>query len=100
MDYRLLVTAYVIVILLTVVIAAAAAAADSGLPSNMVYATSYQKSQTITQTSECGNYWFPINIICSNLGSQIQGDENSVTAASAGANDQEKESSQSFAPFP
>lgn len=99
MDYRLLVTAYVIVILLTVVIAAAAAAA-AGLPSNMVYATSYQKNQTITQTSECGNYWFPINIICSNLGSQIQGDENSVTAASAADNDQEKESSQSFAPFP
>jgi hypothetical protein len=95
MNYRLLVTAYVIVILLTVVIAAAAA----GLPSNMVYATSYQKSQTITQTSECGNYWFPINIICSNLGSQIQGDENSATV-SAAANDQEKESSQSFAPFP
>jgi hypothetical protein len=95
MDHRPLVTAYVIVILLTLVIAASAA----GLPLNMVNATSYQKSQTITQTSECGNYWFPINIICSNLGSQIQGDENSVTV-SAAANDQEKESSQSFAPFP
>ncbi|MGH9983328.1 MAG: hypothetical protein ACRD8W_05155 [Nitrososphaeraceae archaeon] len=37
------------------------------------------KSQIVSQTNECGNYWFPVNIICSNLNSQIQGDENDVT---------------------
>jgi len=83
------------VILLTIAIAAA------GVPLNMVSATSYEKSQTITQTNECGNYWFPINVICSNLGSQSQGNENSITVAAA--DDQEKENvegSESFAPFP
>ena len=76
MDHRLFVIAYAIVILLAILIAGAA-----GLPLNMIYAASYEKSETITQTSECGNYWFPINIICSNLGSRIQGDENSVTVS-------------------
>jgi hypothetical protein len=95
MHYRLLAIASGMVILLTIAIAAA------GVPLNMVSATSYEKSQTITQTNECGNYWFPINIICSNLGSQIQGDENSITVAAA--DDQETENvegSESFAPFP
>ncbi len=35
----------------------------------------------LSQTNECGNYWFPVNIICSNLNSQIQGDENNVAIA-------------------
>jgi hypothetical protein len=95
MHYRLLAIASGMVILLTIAIAVA------GVPLNMVSATSYERSQTITQTNECGNYWFPINVICSNLGSQIQGDENSITVAAA--DDQEKENvegSESFAPFP
>jgi hypothetical protein len=93
MHYRLLTIASGMVLLLTIAIAAA------GVPSNMVSATSYEKSQTITQTNECGNYWFPINVICSNLGSQIRGDENSVTVTAA--DDQENvEGSESFAPFP
>ena len=96
MDYRLLVTASIIIILLAIAIALAA-----GVPLNMVYATSYEKSQIITQINECGNYWFPINVICSNLNAQTQGDENSVTVTGPEAVDgQEKENSQSFAPFP
>jgi len=96
MNYRLFAIASGMVILLTIAIPAAS------VPSIMVSATSYEKSQTITQTNECGNYWFPINVICSNLGSQIQGNENSVTVDAAAA-DQEKENvegSESFAPFP
>jgi hypothetical protein len=46
-----------------------------------VFAGGYEKSQVISQTNECGNYWFPVNIICSNLNSQIQGDENNVAIA-------------------
>lgn len=44
-----------------------------------VFADGYEKSQAVSQVNECGNYWFPVNIICSNLNSQIQGDENDVT---------------------
>ena len=46
-----------------------------------VFAGGYEKSQIISQTNECGNYWFPVNIICSNLNSQIQGDQNNVAIA-------------------
>jgi len=46
-----------------------------------VLAGGYEKSQTTVQTNECGNYWFPVNVICSNLGSQVKGDENNVAMA-------------------
>ena len=45
------------------------------------FAGGYEKSQVISQINECGNYWFPVNIICSNLNSQVQGDENNVAIA-------------------
>lgn len=46
-----------------------------------VLAGGYEKSQTTVQTNVCGNYWFPVNVICSNLGSQVKGDENNVAMA-------------------
>ena len=46
--------------------------------SHPVFAVGYEKSQIISQTNECGNYWFPVNIICSNLNSQVQGEANDV----------------------
>jgi hypothetical protein len=47
-----------------------------------VFAGSYEKkSQAMSQTNECGNYWFPVNVICSNLNSQVQGNENNVVIA-------------------
>ena len=49
--------------------------------SHPVFAGGYEKSQIISQTNGCGNYWFPVNIICSNLNSQVQGDENNVAIA-------------------
>ena len=49
--------------------------------SSPVFAGGYEKSQVISQINECGNYWFPVNIICSNLNSQIQGDETNVAMA-------------------
>jgi uncharacterized OB-fold protein len=45
---------------------------------SLALASSYEKSQVISQTNECGNYWFPVNVICSNLNSQVQGDQNNV----------------------
>jgi hypothetical protein len=37
-----------------------------------------------SQTNKCGNYWFPINVLCSNINPQIEGDENSIAVTSAG----------------
>jgi hypothetical protein len=45
---------------------------------SLALAGSYGKSQAISQANECGNYWFPVNVICSNLNSQAEGDENNV----------------------
>jgi hypothetical protein len=41
------------------------------------------KSQATSQsqTNECGNYWFPINIICSNWNSQVQDGHNNAVMA-------------------
>ena len=67
---------------------------------HIVLASSYQQSQTITQSNDCGNYWFPLNILCSNAGSQMQGDENSVVIATGQAAEGKAESSETFTPFP
>lgn len=65
-----------------------------------VYAADYEKSQTIVQTNECGNYWFPLDVLCSNLGSQTQGNENGVSVASA-QQQEDKSSKTSYGPpFP
>ncbi|MGH9965936.1 MAG: hypothetical protein ACRD5E_14080, partial [Nitrososphaeraceae archaeon] len=45
---------------------------------SLALAGSYEKSQVISQINECGNYWFPVNVICSNLNSKVEGDENNV----------------------
>ena len=50
---------------------------------NQAYASGYEKSQVVSQANECGNYWFPVNIICSNLNSQAQGNDNDVAIAAA-----------------
>jgi len=76
--------------------------AISSVGVNNVFADDYEKSQTIVQTNECGNYWFPLDILCSNLGSQNQGDENSISVASAQEQEDENaKSSNSYGPpFP
>jgi hypothetical protein len=66
---------------------------------HIVYASSYEKSQMISQNNDCGNYWFPLNVLCSNVGSQVQGDENSVAIATGQA-EGKVESSENFTPFP
>ena len=52
-----------------------------------VFADSYEKSQVVSQVNECGNYWFPVNIIRSNLNSQTPGDENDVAIAATTTTD-------------
>jgi hypothetical protein len=46
-----------------------------------VLADSYEKRQVVSQVNECGNYWFPVNIICSNINFQVRGNENDVATA-------------------
>jgi hypothetical protein len=65
-----------------------------------VSADSYKKSQSASQTNECGNYWFPINILCSNVHSQMQGDENSVAVTSAQEDGNIESTKNLGAPFP
>ena len=73
--------------------------AASLVGTHIVFASSYEKSQIISQTNDCGNYWFPLNVLCSNVGSQVQGDENSVAIATGQA-EGKVESSENFTPFP
>ena len=69
MNYRAIAVFEIIVILMVTV------------SSHPVFAGGYEKSQINIQRNECGNYWFPVNIICSNLNSQAQGEENDVAIA-------------------
>jgi hypothetical protein len=70
-SYPLAVFAMIMILMVTV----------SFISSDPVFASGYEKSQVVSQTNECGNYWFPVNIICSNLNSQAQGEENDVAMA-------------------
>jgi hypothetical protein len=69
---------------------------------SLALAGSYEKSQVISQTNECGNYWFPVNVICSNLNSQAQRDENSaaMTATTPPTNPNIESGTNSGPPFP
>jgi hypothetical protein len=42
----------------------------------------YRNNQATSQTSECGNGQIPTNVGCQNIGSQIQGDKNTVALSS------------------
>jgi hypothetical protein len=72
------------------------------MSTHTVFADSYEKSQSTSasQTNECGNYWFPINVLCSNINSQTQGDENSVAVTSAQEDGNVKPTKNLGAPFP
>ena len=43
----------------------------------------YGKNQATAQANACGNGKLPYNVFCQNIGSQVQGDENGVSSASA-----------------
>jgi hypothetical protein len=47
------------------------------------FATKYDKNQAISQANACGNDELPLNVFCQNIASQVQGDENAVSAAGA-----------------
>jgi hypothetical protein len=60
------------------------------MSTNSVFADSYKKTQIISQVNECGNYWFPVNIICSNFNSHAQGDKNDAETTDSQSTDSNK----------
>ena len=41
----------------------------------------YEKNQATSQANACGNGKLPLNVFCQNIDSQVQGEENAVSAA-------------------
>jgi hypothetical protein len=91
MNYGAIATFGVITVLLVTV---------SLISPHPAIAGGYEKSQVISQINECGNYWFPVNIICSNLNSQAQGEENDVAMATTPDNENINSDTNYGTPFP
>lgn len=53
----------------------------TAITTDSAFATKYEKSQATSQTNACGNGELAFNVGCQNVGSQIQGEENSVALA-------------------
>jgi hypothetical protein len=68
---------------------------------NPVHLFAYEKSETASQASECGDDFMPTNIGCQNTDSEIQGDENAATQTAQQTFPQvEKEARQLLPPPP
>ena len=73
----------VIAAMAVMLIGATAFATDSAFAGGHGHKKSYEKNQATSQVNECGNGFMPYNVGCQNTASQIQGDENGVSTASA-----------------
>jgi hypothetical protein len=67
---------FVVAAMTAMLIGATALATDSAFADKK--RKSYEKNQVIIQTNACGNGFLPENVLCDNVASQIQGDENAV----------------------
>lgn len=65
-----------------VALIAATLVGATAITADSAFATKYHKNQAISQTNSCGNGELPFNVLCSNVDSQIQGDENAVALES------------------
>jgi hypothetical protein len=72
-KYMVVVTAMAVML-----IGATAFATDSAFADGK---KKYDKNQAVSQANACGNGELPLNVYCQNIGSQVQGDENAVSAA-------------------
>ena len=53
----------------------------TALATDSAFATKKKEyNQATSQANACGNGELPLNVFCQNIGSQVQGDENSVAA--------------------
>ena len=70
-------TKYLVVVaaMAVMLIGATAFATDSAFADGK---KKYEKNQALSQANACGNGKLPLNVLCSNSASQIQGDENAV----------------------
>lgn len=68
---------FAIVAAMTAVLVGATALATA----DSAFAGGKDKNQATSQANACGNGFFPENVGCQNVGSQIQGDENAVGQA-------------------
>ena len=84
---------FVIAAMAVTLIEATAFATDSAFAGGK---KKYEKNQVISQAIECDNYWIPINIICYNLNSQAQGDQNDAGFAAATAECKSTDSSKNY----
>ena len=64
-----------------VAVIAATLVGTTAITADSAFATKYDKNQALSQANACGNGELPLNVGCQNVGSQIQGDENSVALA-------------------
>ena len=73
-------TKYMVVVaaMAVMLIGATAFATDSAFADKKKH---YDKNQAVSQANACGNGELPLNVYCQNIGSQVQGDENVVSAA-------------------
>jgi hypothetical protein len=93
MKYGVVAVFSVILLVLVVVVI-------SFMSPSLVLAGSYEKSQVVSQANECGNYWFPVNVICSNLNSQAEGDENNAAMTTTPTNPNTESDTNFGPPFP
>jgi hypothetical protein len=49
----------------------------------------YGKNQVISQANACGNGKLPMYVFCQNIGSQVQGEDNSVALSGAQASEED-----------
>jgi hypothetical protein len=70
----------VVAVMAAALVGATAFATDSAFADGKKH---YDKNQAISQANACGNGELPLNVFCQNIGSQVQGDENAVSAAGA-----------------
>ena len=68
----------VVAVMAVMLIGATAFATDSAFADIKKH---YDKNQAVSQANACGNGELPLNVYCQNIGSQVQGDENAVSAA-------------------
>ena len=73
-------TKYLVIVaaMTAMLIGATAFATDSAFADKKKH---YDKNQAVSQANACGNGELPLNVYCQNIGSQVQGDENAVSAA-------------------
>jgi hypothetical protein len=69
---------FIVAAMAVMLIGATAFATDSAFADKKKH---YDKNQAVSQANACGNGELPLNVYCQNIGSQVQGDENVVSAA-------------------